>query len=99
MAIDPWTGCNFVIDSNVPCTQENCCLAQSSSLYLPIWGGKLFSNIHLAVLCLPPIWLSIRYRERGYAIGMLIGLILEAVGYAGCVMLQNDPFNSNAFLV
>lgn len=99
MAIDPWAGCNFAIAPTVPCTLETCCLAQSSFLYLPTWGGNLFFTIYFAVLCLPQLWLGIRYRQAGFAIGMLVGLILEAVGYAGRVMLHNDPFNSNAFLM
>ncbi|KAF2257599.1 RTA1-domain-containing protein [Lojkania enalia] len=99
MAIDPFANCNFSIDSNVRCTLETCCLAQSSFLYLPNWGGNLFFTIYFGVFCIPQLWLGIRYRQKGFAIGMLIGLILETVGYAGRLMLHNDPFDANAFLI
>ncbi|KAF2022779.1 RTA1-domain-containing protein [Setomelanomma holmii] len=99
MAIDPWANCDFTIDPNVRCTLETCCLAQSSFLYLPNWGGNLFFTIYFAVLCIPQLWLGIRYRQTGFAIGMLLGLILEVVGYAGRLILHNDPFDSNGFLI
>ena len=55
--------------------------------------------IYFSILCLPQLWLGIRYRQAGFATGMLIGLILEIVGYAGRVMLHMDPFNGDAFLM
>ncbi|KAF2023436.1 RTA1-domain-containing protein [Setomelanomma holmii] len=99
MAIDPWANCHFTIGPKVRCTLETCCLAQSPFLYIPSWGGNLFFTIYFAVFCIPQLWLGIRYRQTGFAIGMLIGLILEAGGYTGRLILHNDPFNSNGFLI
>ena len=99
MATDPYANCNFDIGINAPCTLQTCCLAQSSFLYRPSWGGNLCFAIYFAVLCVPQLWLGIRYRQKGFAVGMLCGLILEAVGYAGRLMLHINPFNGNAFLM
>nr|QCC62997.1 hypothetical protein [Phoma sp.] len=99
MTTDPFANCNFDIPPTERCTLDTCCLAQSSFLYRPSWGGNLFFIIYFAILCLPQLWLGIRYRQTGFAIGMLIGLVLEVVGYAGRVMLHTDPFNGNAFLI
>lgn len=99
MAIDPYSNCNFTIDPNVRCTLQTCCLAQSSFLYLPDLGRNLFFTIYFAVLCIPQLWLSIRYRTWGFAIGMLMGLILEVVGYTGRLMLHYNPFDGNGFLM
>ncbi|KAF2633117.1 RTA1-domain-containing protein [Macroventuria anomochaeta] len=99
MAIDPFANCNFGIPPTVRCTLDTCCLAQSSFLYRPNWGGNLFFTIYFAILCVPQLWLGIRYRQKGFATGMLMGLILEVVGYAGRVMLHMNPFNGNAFLI
>ncbi|KAI8938750.1 hypothetical protein NX059_004617 [Plenodomus lindquistii] len=99
MAIDPYANCNYGIDPKVKCTLETCCLDQSSFHYIPNWGGNLFFAIYFAVLCIPQLWLGIRYRQKGFAAGMLMGLILETVGYAGRLMLHNDPFDDNGFLI
>jgi hypothetical protein len=32
-------------------------------------------------------------------VGMVCGLILEVLGYASRIMLHNNPFDDNAFLI
>jgi hypothetical protein len=53
----------------------------------------------LGILMLLQIGLGIWYRTWGFMIGMASGLLLEVIGYAGRIMLHNNPFDFNNFLV
>lgn len=99
MAIDPYANCNPYIEDNNLCTLETCCLAQSSFLYIPDFGGNLFFTIWFAILLIPQLYLGIRYKTWGFMGGMLSGLILEVIGYAARIMLNDNPFNGDAFLM
>lgn len=95
---DAFIGCNSTIP-NYMCTLDTCCLAQSSFLYRPSYGANLFFAILFAVLLVPHLGLGIYYRTWGFMVGMVCGLILEVLGYIARVMLHNNPFESNAFLL
>ncbi|KAK3671138.1 phospholipid-translocating ATPase rsb1 [Recurvomyces mirabilis] len=98
MAIDPYAGCNIDIPSNL-CTLETCCLAQSSFNYIPNYGGNIFFAVFFGVFLLPQLGLGIYYKTWGFMAGMLFGLVLEVVGYAARIMLHDNPFDSNGFLI
>jgi hypothetical protein len=91
-------GCDWQILSEY-CTLDTCCLAQSSFLYRPNYGANLFFTVFFAVFILPQVGLGIWYRTWGFAISMAMGLILETVGYAARIMLHNNPFSANGFLM
>ncbi|EMC98486.1 hypothetical protein BAUCODRAFT_87156 [Baudoinia panamericana UAMH 10762] len=98
MAIDPYAGCNLDIPSDL-CTLETCCLAQSNFLYLPNYGANLFFTIFFAVFIVPQLGLGIFYKTWGFMAGMGIGLVLEVVGYGARIMIHNNPFNGDGFLI
>ena len=98
MAIDPFANCNTQI-LKVECTLETCCLAQSSFLYIPNYGANLFFTILFAALVVPQLGLGIYYKTWGFMAGMIIGLALEVLGYVSRVLLHNNPFDDNAFLM
>ena len=98
MAVDPFAGCNVQIPS-YNCTLETCCLAQSNFLYRPSYGGNLFFTVFFGVFIIPQIGLSIWYKTWGFAVGMVIGLALELVGYISRVMIHKNPFSANPFLM
>ncbi|KAK4543649.1 hypothetical protein LTR36_005294 [Oleoguttula mirabilis] len=99
MGIDPYANCNPQIVDNDLCTLETCCLAQSSFLYIPTYGGNLFFAVFFGVLLLPQLGLGIRYRTWGFMVGMIMGLVLEIIGYVARVQLHDSPFASNPFLM
>ena len=98
MAIDPYANCNFELDSNL-CTLETCCLAQSSFLYLPNYGANLFFAVFFGVFLLPQVGFGIYFKTWGFMAGMLLGLVLEVVGYAARIMIHDNPFDANGFLM
>ncbi|KAK5123168.1 hypothetical protein LTR85_003366 [Meristemomyces frigidus] len=99
MAIDPYANCNFEITDDNLCTLETCCLAQSNFLYIPTYGGNLFFAIFFGILLLPQLGLGIRYRTWGFMVGMVMGLVLEIIGYAARVQIHDSPFADNPFLM
>jgi hypothetical protein len=98
MPLDPYANCNPHILNDV-CTLETCCLAQSPFNYRPTYGGNLFFTVFFAVFILPQLGLGISYRTWGFMVGMICCLILEVLGYAGRILLHNNPFDGNAFLL
>jgi len=98
MAIDPYANCNTTIPSEL-CTLDTCCLAQSSFHYRPDFGGNLFFLIFFAIFIVPQLALSVWKRTWGFGVGMLLGLLLEVVGYAARIILHNNPFDNNGFLM
>ncbi|WPG99733.1 Hypothetical protein R9X50_00255200 [Acrodontium crateriforme] len=90
--------CNFDIP-RYDCTLETCCLAQSSFLYIPSFGGNLFFTIFFAAAIIPQLIIGIWYRTWGFAVGMFCGLLLEVIGYVARVMLHGSPFDANPFLI
>jgi hypothetical protein len=93
-------GCNSNITSAADCTKETCCLAQGASfLYLPAFGPNLFFTIFFGVFIIPQIFLGVKYKTWGYMIGMVLGLLVEVIGYIGRVLLNDNPFSNDAFLM
>lgn len=97
MTINPFANCNPNILPD-DCTLQTCCLAQSNFLYRPSYGGNLFFAIFFGVGILAQLGLGIWYRTWGFAIAMIVGLILEVIGYVSRVLIHNNPFASGPFL-
>lgn len=55
--------------------------------------------IFFALFTLPQLWFGIKNKTWGFMVGMVIGVILEAVGYYARLGLHDDPFSDAAFLV
>ncbi len=98
MGIDPFANCNPAIQQDL-CSLDTCCLAQSHFLYRPVLGANLFFAIFFGLFIVPQLGLSVWRRTWGFGIGMVIGLLLEVIGYVARILLHNNPFNGNAFLV
>jgi hypothetical protein len=67
--------------------------------YRPSVAGNLAFLILLALILVAQIGLGIFYRTWGFMVGMICGLLLEVVGYAGRVMLHSNPFDFNNFIM
>jgi hypothetical protein len=81
------------------CTIQTCSIECGQVKFLPnLAGNSLFTAI-FGVLFIVQAFLGVRYRTWGFLVGMLCGLALEIVGYAGRLMLHNNPFNFNNFLM
>jgi hypothetical protein len=81
------------------CTIQTCSIECGQVKFLPnLAANSLFTAI-FGVLFIAQAVLGVRYRTWGFLVGMLCGLALEIVGYAGRLMLHNNPFDFNNFLM
>ncbi|KAF7549425.1 hypothetical protein G7Z17_g6390 [Cylindrodendrum hubeiense] len=85
--------------SDSPCDLDTCPIEWSIYTYRP----SLAANVALAALFgalgLVHLFLGIRWKSWGFMGGMLAGCISEVVGYIGRVLLYNNPFSFNAFMI
>ena len=98
MVLDPKANCNWDIPQYL-CTLDTCCLWQSHFLYIPNYGANLFFLVFFAIFVIPQVGLGIWYRTWGFLVAMFFGLALEAVGYGSRIMIHNNPFADNPFLI
>jgi hypothetical protein len=80
------------------CTVKTCSLQCGEITFQPTLAGNGLYLALLVILLLLQLTLGIRYRTWGFMVGMCSGLLLEAVGYAGRLMLHDNPFSFNNFL-
>jgi hypothetical protein len=67
--------------------------------YLPTLPGNAVYAAAFGLLLLAQIGLGIKYQTWGFMVGMICGLVLEVVGYAGRIMLHGNPFDFNKFIM
>jgi hypothetical protein len=82
---------------NANCTLSVCPIDQSIYGYRP---SVPFSAIAIAlygITGVAQLYLGIRYRKWGFMAAMLIGCILEILGYAGRIMLHDNPWDWAGF--
>ncbi|KAI9375886.1 RTA1 like protein-domain-containing protein [Aspergillus egyptiacus] len=81
------------------CTLETCPLSMGIVKYRPLlWCQIVFMAIFGAALC-PQIGIGIRYKTWTFMVAMVLGLAGEVVGYGGRIMLHNNPFQLDGFLM
>ncbi|KAH6722146.1 RTA1 like protein-domain-containing protein [Leptodontidium sp. MPI-SDFR-AT-0119] len=92
-------GNQTLLDNPDLCTLETCDLSMASFLYIPtLPGNALFAAI-FGVYIVAQLFLGIKHKTWGYMIAMVMGLVLEIIGYVGRIMLHNDPFSNDNFLM
>ncbi|RDL39273.1 Uncharacterized protein BP5553_03613 [Venustampulla echinocandica] len=81
------------------CTLDTCDLTLASFLYRPtLPGNAIFAGL-FALLFIPQLFFGIKHKTWGYMTAMSFGLIMECVGYIARVMIHNNPFNHDMFLM
>jgi hypothetical protein len=88
-----------LFDNNVICTLQTCPLACAQVTYVPSLGGNVTYLVIIAFLAIAHLILGIKYKTWGFVVGMTCGLFLEVIGYIGRILLHNNPFDFNAFLM
>lgn len=81
------------------CTVEICPLEWGQIMYLPNVGGNVFYLICFLGLLGANLFYGIRCKTWTFMWPMVAGLVLEIIGYIGRLMLHNNPFILNNFLV
>ncbi|KPM42163.1 hypothetical protein AK830_g4430 [Neonectria ditissima] len=87
------------LQSTYNCTVETCPLSCAQVDYLPTLAGNAVYAAVFGLLLLTQLGLGIKYKTWGFMVGMVCGLVLEVVGYAGRIMMHDNPFDFNNFIV
>lgn len=87
------------LQSTVNCTVGTCPLSCAQVEYVPTLAGNAVYAAAFGLLLIVQLWLGIKYKTWGFTVGMICGLILEVVGYAGRIMLHDNPFDFNNFIM
>jgi hypothetical protein len=95
---EAFIGCSSTNNTSL-CTPETCCLAQSYFLYVPDYASNLFFAIFFGVFVIPQVYFGVKYKTWGYMAGMVLGLVVEVLGYVGRLMLNGNPYSNGAFLL
>lgn len=91
-------GSCLIFDTTL-CTLATCPLDCAQVHFLPSLGGNATFAAILGLLLIAQLGLGIRYRTWGFMVGMICGLLLEVLGYVGRLLLHNNPFDFNNFLL
>ncbi len=81
------------------CTIELCPIDDAFIRYDPSLAGNTFYAALSGVLLIAQAVLGIRYKTWSFMFGLCAGLVLEVVGYVGRILMHNDPFADNNFLM
>lgn len=92
--------CDFTIRQKF-CTLQTCCLSEQAYLqYLPTVAGNAAYAAAFGIILIGQIGLFIAYPKTWkFFIGVAACLLLEIVGYIGRIMLHNNPFSLNNFVI
>jgi hypothetical protein len=81
------------------CTLDLCPLEWSIFQYQPSIGANAAFIAIFGLLLFLHLAQGVWYKAWGYMGCMLAGCILQIIGYAGRIMLHDNPFDFNAFLI
>ena len=81
------------------CKLDTCPLEWSVYQYRPDLGANIFFAVIFSILGLFHAYLGYRWKCWGFMAGMLLGSVSEIIGYAGRIMLYNNPFSFRAFML
>lgn len=81
------------------CNLDNCPLEWSIYTYRPSLAANVLFAALFGILGVVHFYLGFRWKAWGFMGGMLAGCISEIIGYVGRILLWDNPFSFNAFMV
>ncbi|KAG5989357.1 hypothetical protein E4U43_004520 [Claviceps pusilla] len=87
----------FGPDSN--CDLNTCPVELSLYTYRPSLAANATFLALFVLIGLVHGYLGYRWRSWGFMVGMLLGCMSEVIGYAGRIMLYNNPFSFAGFMI
>ncbi|KAF2500062.1 RTA1-domain-containing protein [Lophium mytilinum] len=81
------------------CKLGECPISWATISYLPNLGGNVVYLACFFVLLGIQMFFGIKHKTWTFLGSMIMGLLLEIIGYIGRIMLHNNPFIMNNFLV
>ncbi|KAL3425376.1 RTA1 like protein [Phlyctema vagabunda] len=93
------TGNATLLENPELCTLQTCDLTLAAFLYLPnLPGNAIFAGI-FGACTIGQLAMGFRFKTWGYTTAMILGLLLEVMGYIGRILLNDSPFNNDYFLL
>lgn len=87
------------INASDICNIDICPLECAQVQYFPSLPANAFFAGVFGLAMIAQILLGVWYKTWGFMVAMICGLILEVIGYVGRIMLHDDPFDFNNFLM
>ncbi|KIW83722.1 hypothetical protein Z517_02968 [Fonsecaea pedrosoi CBS 271.37] len=82
------------------CTIATCSIKEYGQIdYIPTLAGNAIYTGIFGLLFALQLFFGIRYRTWGFMVGMVCGILLEVVGYVGRLMLHDNIFDKNSFII
>jgi hypothetical protein len=81
------------------CKLGECPIEWATIEYLPNLGGNIVYLVAFFVLLGLQMFFGIKHKTWTFMSSMICGILLEIIGYIGRVLLHNNPFIMNNFLV
>ena len=81
------------------CTLALCPASISVYEYRPTLGGNAAFIAVFGIAMIIHVAISIKWRSVFFGVCLFTGCVCELIGYGGRIMLYNDPFSFNGFLI
>lgn len=83
----------------VLCTLQTCPLSEGIIHYQPNIGANALFTALFSIAPIVQLVLGIQRKTWSFVFAMICGLALEIVGYVGRILLHDDPFSFNFFIM
>ncbi|KAH7408998.1 RTA1 like protein-domain-containing protein [Cadophora sp. MPI-SDFR-AT-0126] len=81
------------------CTLQTCDLSLGQLEYLPsVWGNAIFVGVFGLLLAIQ-LYLGIKHKTWGFTTGLILGTVLETVGYVVRILLHYSIFDKDLFIL
>jgi hypothetical protein len=81
------------------CALATCDLTLAQVDYLPSLPGNALFAALFGIFFFVQFLLGIKYRTWGFMAATTLGTLTEIIGYIGRIMMHNNPFSKNNFLI
>ncbi|UKZ51538.1 hypothetical protein TrVGV298_005298 [Trichoderma virens] len=81
------------------CNLHNCPVEWSIYGYRPSLAANIVFCALFAIAGIVHLYLGFRWRTWGFTIPVIVGCVTEIIGYAGRIMLWDNPFSFNGFMI
>ncbi|ATY60176.1 RTA1 like [Cordyceps militaris] len=88
-----------VFGANSPCHLDNCPVEWSIFGYRPSLAANAVFLALFVVIGTVHAYSGLRWRSWGFMTGMLLGCLCEVLGYVGRLLMWNNPFSYNGFMI
>lgn len=87
------------LKSDLFCTLETCDISLGQMTYRPSLAGNAFFAALFATFIFIQIFLGVRTKTWTFMTATICGFALETVGYVARILLHNNPFDNNMFII